>query len=59
MSGLVLRITAVDGARPPREVPIGPGERGLAEALRNRVAGLPSVREGRRRVEIVAAGDRP
>lgn len=56
MTALVLRIGAVDDGR-VREVPIGPDERVQAERLLDRMAVLESVRAGRRRVEIVPAGE--
>lgn len=55
MAAQVLRIVAVNGGR-VLEVPIGPGDMAEAKRLFAVVAALPSVREGRRRVEIVPAG---
>ncbi|MFF0821169.1 hypothetical protein ACFYUR_12360 [Micromonospora haikouensis] len=60
MTALVLRIAPIAGGGQARVVPIGPGDLPEAERLCARVALLPSVREGRRVVEIVpaAGGDR-
>lgn len=55
MTGPVLRLTDADGSR-VREIPVGPGDTAHAERLYAQLVVLPSVREGRRRVEIVPAG---
>ncbi len=54
MTAGVLVLVSADGR--PRVVPFGPGEQPDAERLLDRLAGLESVRSGRRRVEIVPAG---
>ncbi|MFI1194019.1 hypothetical protein ACH4T9_12290 [Micromonospora sp. NPDC020750] len=55
MTGPVLRIAAADGSW-VRVVPIGPGDTAHADRLYARMATLPSVLAGLRRVEIVPAG---
>ncbi len=53
MTGL-LRIERASG---PVVVPFGPDDAKAAVRLRDRFAGLESVRSGRRRVEMVPAED--